>query len=351
MNTVIELRGLRKEFDDVVAVQGADLDIEQGEFFTLLGPSGSGKTTILRMVAGLELPTDGTIRLDGRDVTDVAPYDRDVNTVFQDYALFPHMTVRENIGYGLEIRDADTDTIDRRVEELLELVSLPGTGDRNIEELSGGQQQRVALARSLAIEPQVLLLDEPLGALDEKLRREMQIELKEIQEELGTTFLYVTHDQEEALSMSDRLAVLDGGRIVQVGTPEAVYKRPRSRFIAEFFRGSNIFEATVDAVADEGVELAALGTTVLAAGDDEPTPSPGDAATFFVRSEEIAVGTRGDNRLAGTVTNAVYRGGLTDYALDVQGHEIVVTLGDDSYTEGDELDVSWDAADTVLLRE
>jgi ABC-type Fe3+/spermidine/putrescine transport system ATPase subunit len=351
MSTVIELRGLRKEFDDVVAVQGADLDIEQGEFFTLLGPSGSGKTTILRMVAGLELPTDGTIRLDGRDVTDVAPYDRDVNTVFQDYALFPHMTVRENIGYGLEIRDADANSIDRRVEELLELVSLPGTGDRNIEELSGGQQQRVALARSLAIEPQVLLLDEPLGALDEKLRREMQIELKEIQEELGTTFLYVTHDQEEALSMSDRLAVLDGGRIVQVGTPEAVYKRPRSRFIAEFFRGSNIFEATVDAVPDGGVELAALGTTVLAARDDEAAPSPGDAVTFFVRSEGISVGTHGDNRLAGTVTNAVYRGGVTDYTLDIGDCGVVVTLGDDGYAAGDELDVSWDADDTVLLRE
>jgi len=351
MSSVIELRGLRKEFDDVVAVRGAELDIEQGEFFTLLGPSGSGKTTILRMVAGLELPTDGTIRLDGRDVTDVPPYDRDVNTVFQDYALFPHMTVRENIGYGLEIRDADPDTIDRRVEELLELVSLPGTADRNIEALSGGQQQRVALARSLAIEPQVLLLDEPLGALDEKLRREMQIELKEIQEELGTTFLYVTHDQEEALSMSDRLAVLDDGRIVQVGTPEAVYKRPRSRFIAEFFRGSNIFEATVEAVTDAGVELSFLETTVLADSDDVATPSAGDSVTFFVRSEEIQVGTDGDNRLTGRVTNAVYRGGVTDYTLDVQGRDVVVTLGDDGYEAGADLEITWGADATVLLRE
>lgn len=349
MSTVIELRELRKEFDDVVAVEGADLDIEQGEFFTLLGPSGSGKTTVLRMVAGLELPTGGAIRLGDRDVTDVPPYERDVNTVFQDYALFPHMTVRENIGYGLRIRDVDADTIDRRVAELLELVSLPGTADRAVDELSGGQQQRVALARSLAIEPRVLLLDEPLGALDEKLRREMQIELKEIQEELGTTFLYVTHDQEEALSMSDRLAVLDGGCIVQVGTPEAVYKRPRSRFIAEFFRGSNIFEATVDAVTNDGVELSFLKTNVLA--DDDTGTAVGDSVTVFVRSEEIEVGSEGDNQLVGTVTNAVYRGGVTDYTLDVQGREVVVSLGDDGYDAGDDLEVSWDADDTVILQE
>lgn len=351
MSTVIELQDLRKEFGDVVAVESAELDIEQGEFFTLLGPSGSGKTTILRMVAGLELPTSGTIYLDGEDVTEAPPYERNVNTVFQDYALFPHMSVRENIAYGLEIRDTADETIEQRVEELLELVSLPETAERSVGELSGGQQQRVALARALAIEPRVLLLDEPLGALDEKLRREMQIELKEIQEALGTTFLYVTHDQEEALSMSDRIAVLDGGNIIQVGAPEEVYKRPRSRFIAEFFRGSNIFEATVTDIAETYVDLAFLGTSLRASETEGVTQTVDEPVTFFVRSEEITVGESGDNQLTGTVTNTVYRGGMTDYTLDVRGRDIVVTLGDDQYEEGDQLDISWDTDDTVLLRE
>lgn len=351
MSTVIELRGLRKEFGDVVAVDGAHLDIEQGEFFTLLGPSGSGKTTILRMVAGLELPTGGTIYLDGEDVTNAPPYERNVNTVFQDYALFPHMSVRENIAYGLEIRDADDETIEQRVKELLDLVSLPETANRSVADLSGGQQQRVALARALAIEPRVLLLDEPLGALDEKLRREMQIELKDIQKELGTTFLYVTHDQEEALSMSDRLAVLDAGDIIQVGTPEEIYKRPRSQFIAEFFRGSNIFDASITDVAETHIDLSFLGTTVRAIPDDGTTRSVDEQVTFFVRSEEIAVGHTGDNHLTGTITNTVYRGGMTDYTINVQDREISVSLGDDQYEEGEELDISWESNDTVILRE
>ena len=350
MSNVIELRGLRKEFGDVVAVRGADLEISEGEFFTLLGPSGSGKTTILRMIAGLELPTGGAIVLDGEDVTDHPPYERDVNTVFQDYALFPHMTVRENVGYGLAIRGADEDAIDQRVEELLDLVSLPGVGDRAVDELSGGQQQRVALARALAIEPEVLLLDEPLGALDEKLRREMQIELKEIQETLGTTFVYVTHDQEEALSMSDRIAVLDGGELVQVDTPETVYKRPRTRFIAEFFRGSNIFEAVVTDAAEDHTALSFAGETIRSS-DTEIPPSGDGRVAFFVRSEVIEVGTDGANRLTGTVTNVVYRGGTTDYTVDVGGHSVVVSLGDDGYAEGERLDLSWDPTDTVLLGE
>lgn len=349
MSNVIELRGLRKEFGDVVAVRGADLGIETGEFFTLLGPSGSGKTTILRMIAGLELPTEGAIVLDSTDVSDDPPYERDVNTVFQDYALFPHMTVRENVGYGLEIRGADGDEIDRRVHDLLDLVSLPDIGDRAVDELSGGQQQRVALARALAIEPEVLLLDEPLGALDEKLRREMQIELKEIQEELNTTFVYVTHDQEEALSMSDRIAVLDGGELVQVDTPETVYKRPQTRFIAEFFRGSNIFEAAVTDAADDHTALSFADTTVEST-DTLPTPDE-DRATFFVRSEVISVGDDRANHLTGTVTNVVYRGGATDYTVDIGEHDVVVSLGDDSHEEGERLDLSWDPADTVLLGE
>lgn len=348
MRPVVELRELRKEFGDIIAVDDVTLDVAEGEFFTLLGPSGSGKTTVLRMVAGLERPTAGTITLGGEDVTDDPPYERDVNTVFQHYALFPHMTVRENVGYGLEIRGANEADIDDRVGELLDLVSLSGTETRDVAELSGGQQQRVALARALAIEPEVLLLDEPLGALDEKLRREMQVELKEIQEELGTSFLYVTHDQEEALSMSDRLAVLDEGEIIQIGRPEDIYERPRSRFIAEFFRGSNIFEAEVVHVDEESVTLSFLDTAIRST-DRGVSVSNGEWTTFFVRSEKVRVNGSGDNVIAGTVTNVVYRGSLTSYTLAVDGREFMVTLSEGELEEGDEVGVSWDAADTVLL--
>jgi spermidine/putrescine ABC transporter ATP-binding subunit len=346
MSAVIGLRDVRKEFGDVVAVESVDLDIEDGEFFTILGPSGSGKTTVLRMIAGLERPTRGKIRLGESDVTDAPPYERDVNTVFQDYALFPHMTVGENVAYGLELRDEPDAEIQQRVTELLELVSLAGTADRNVDELSGGQQQRVALARALAIEPQVLLLDEPLGALDEKLRREMQIELKEIQEELGTTFVYVTHDQEEALSMSDRIAVMDGGNVVQVGTPEEVYEAPRTPFIARFFRGSNIYGGAVLSADETTVTVDALGTEITA---DAPDFEVGDSVQFFVRSENVGIGEN-DNTVTGTVENVVYRGELTDYTFVLEdGERLDATLSTTDYEEGEELTLGWSAAETVVL--
>lgn len=347
MSAVIELRGLRKEFGDVVAVDHVDLDIAEGEFFTLLGPSGSGKTTVLRMIAGLEMPTAGEIHLGDTDVTETPPYHRDVNTVFQDYALFPHMTVGENIAYGLELRDQSQSTIDDRVEELLELVSLAGLATRPVDELSGGQQQRVALARALAIEPRVLLLDEPLGALDEKLRREMQIELKEIQETLGTTFIYVTHDQEEALSMSDRVAVMDSGRVIQVGPPADVYEQPRTPFIARFFRGSNIFEGPVqNTTADGELTIAALGTDVTT----QPVEFDVDeTARFFVRSENVHIGDD-DNTVSGTVINIVYRGELTDYTVELDsGEQFTATLPRADYEEGEQLTLGWAVADTVVL--
>ncbi|WP_178917521.1 ABC transporter ATP-binding protein [Natronomonas gomsonensis] len=347
MSTVIGLREVRKEFGDVVAVEGIDLDISESEFFTILGPSGSGKTTVLRMIAGLETATDGIINLGDTDVTDAPPYNRDVNTVFQDYALFPHMTVGENIGYGLEIRGRDQSTIDQRVDELLELVSLPGLKERQVDELSGGQQQRVALARALAIEPRVLLLDEPLGALDEKLRREMQIELKEIQEELGTTFVYVTHDQEEALSMSDRIAVMDSGKVVQVGSPEEVYEQPRTQFIARFFRGSNIYDARLRDIG-ETVTLESLETEITAntPAFELPTEEP---VQFFVRSENVQLGA-GDNTVTGTIENVVYRGELTDYTVRIAGDErFVATLPDVEHDEGDTITLGWDTDDTVIL--
>jgi putative spermidine/putrescine transport system ATP-binding protein len=238
----IRLRGLVKRYGDLAAVDGIDLEVARGEFFTLLGPSGSGKTTTLRMIAGFELPDAGTVELAGTDVSRLPPFERDVNTVFQDYALFPHLSVADNVAYGLRVRKVPREERQRRVDEALEMVRLPGLGGRRPAQLSGGQRQRVALARAIVNRPQVLLLDEPLGALDLKLRQEMQVELKRIQQEVGITFVYVTHDQEEALTMSDRLAVFNQGRIEQVGAPAEVYERPGSEFIAGFVGVSNVLE-------------------------------------------------------------------------------------------------------------
>ena len=238
----IRVRGLTKRFGDVVAVDSVDLDIAPGEFFTLLGPSGSGKTTTLRMIAGFEIPDGGSIELAGEDVSRLPPYDRPVNTVFQDYALFPHMTVQQNVEYGLSVKRVPKGERQGRAQEALRMVQLEGYGSRKPSQLSGGQRQRVALARAIVNQPRVLLLDEPLGALDLKLRQEMQIELKSIQQEVGITFVYVTHDQEEALTMSDRLAVFNQGKIEQIGPPAEVYEHPQSEFIAAFVGVSNVIE-------------------------------------------------------------------------------------------------------------
>jgi putative spermidine/putrescine transport system ATP-binding protein len=238
----VRLRGLRKAYGDVAAVDGVDLEIAEGEFFTLLGPSGSGKTTTLRLIAGFERPDEGTVELAGRDVSNVPPYARDVNTVFQDYALFPHLTVAENVAYGLRVKGVPKRERSERVEEVLRRMRLTGLGGRKPAQLSGGQRQRVALARALVNRPDVLLLDEPLGALDLKLRQEMQLFLKSLQQDLGITFVYVTHDQDEALTMSDRLAVFNQGRIEQLGAPAEVYERPASAFVAGFVGVSNELE-------------------------------------------------------------------------------------------------------------
>ena len=238
----IRLRDIRKAYGDVIAVDGIDLEIGHGEFFTLLGPSGSGKTTTLRMIAGFELPDSGTVELAGREVADLPPYDREVNTVFQDYALFPHMTVGQNVEYGLRVKGVDKSERAKRRDESLEMVRLSGYGDRKPSELSGGQRQRVALARSIVNRPRVLLLDEPLGALDLKLREQMQFELKAIQADVGITFVYVTHDQDEALTMSNRIAVFNAGRIEQVGTPAEVYEKPANAFVSNFVGISNVLE-------------------------------------------------------------------------------------------------------------
>jgi putative spermidine/putrescine transport system ATP-binding protein len=298
----VRLVGVRKAYGDVIAVDGVDLEIASGEFFTLLGPSGSGKTTTLRLIAGFERPDEGRIELAGRDVTGLPPYSRDVNTVFQDYALFPHMTVGENVGYGLRVRGIGRRERRLRVDEILKVVRLPGLGERKPIQLSGGQRQRVALARALVNHPQVLLLDEPLGALDLKLRQEMQIELKRIQRavrEVGVTFVYVTHDQEEALTMSDRLAVFNDGRIEQIGTPAAVYERPENAFVAGFVGASNVLRRS--------------------------------GRTFTVRPEKIRMtndgGARRDdeNAATGRIRDVVYAGMFTRYVVDLDdGGELVV---------------------------
>jgi putative spermidine/putrescine transport system ATP-binding protein len=303
----VSLEGVHKSFGDVVAVDGIDLDVREGEFFSMLGPSGSGKTTCLRMIAGFEAPTKGRVLLGGKDVTGLAPYERDVNTVFQDYALFPHMTVEDNVEYGLRVKKAPKDERHARTADALRMVRLEGFERRKPGQLSGGQRQRVALARALVNRPRVLLLDEPLGALDLKLRQAMQIELKQIQQQVGLTFVYVTHDQEEALTMSDRLAVFSQGRVEQVGTPAEVYERPATGFVAGFVGTSNVLEGTAAKVV---------------------TGAPG---AITVRPEKIHLVDMdhqvGSNECTATghVSEVVYLGALTKYivSLDVGGELVV----------------------------
>ena len=249
MTQAVSFRGVSRHFGTVRAVDGVDLDIEDGEFFAMLGPSGSGKTTCLRLIAGFEQPSAGTISIFGTEAAGLPPYLRNVNTVFQNYALFPHMNVRDNVAFGLRVKGVGRTQRQRAAEEALEMVELAGFGDRRAPELSGGQRQRVALARALVNRPKVLLLDEPLGALDLKLREQMQEELKRLQRALGLTFVFVTHDQEEALSMADRIAVFAEGRVQQIGTPEAVYRRPQSRFVADFVGSSNVVPAAFAGIA------------------------------------------------------------------------------------------------------
>jgi len=303
----VRLDHVRKRFGDYLAVDGVDLAVRQGEFFSMLGPSGSGKTTCLRMIAGFEAPTEGRILLKGRDVTGQPPYERDVNTVFQDYALFPHMSVAENVGYGLQVKRVPRAGRAERVSQALRMVRLEGFEGRKPAQLSGGQRQRVALARALVNRPAVLLLDEPLGALDLKLRQEMQIELKTIQQEVGLTFVYVTHDQEEALTMSDRLAVMNHGRIEQVGTPAEVYERPTTSFVAGFVGVSNTLSgdaARAVSGSDSAVTIRPEKIHMLSVED---SPGPAEAS------------------LTGRVRDVVYLGAVTRYIVDLDlGGELVV---------------------------
>ncbi len=325
----VELRGVVKRYGDVTAVRDATLFIQEGEFFSLLGPSGCGKTTTLSLIGGFADPDAGEILIQGRPMVGTPPHRRPVNTVFQSYALFPHMTVAENIAFGLRMKRTPAGEIRERVGRMLELTSLHGLGERRPAQLSGGQQQRVALARALVNQPAVLLLDEPLGSLDLKLRRQMQLELARIQREVGITFVYVTHDQEEAMTMSDRLAVMDGGRVVQVGSPRAVYEVPATRFVADFIGSSNTLAGRVVAV-DE-----ATATVRLAGGEHVRVPrtsglDPGAAAAVVVRPDRLDIvdgpAPAGRNAVTGRVTKVSYLGAhlqivvQTESGLEITTH-------------------------------
>jgi spermidine/putrescine transport system ATP-binding protein len=324
----IRLVGLVKRFEDVTAVDGIDLDVPGGEFFSLLGPSGCGKTTTLRLVAGFEQPTEGRILLDGVDMARTPPHKRKVNTVFQSYALFPFLNVQDNVAFGLRFHDVPRAEARRRVAEALDLVQLRGLERRQPAQLSGGQQQRVALARALVLNPAVLLLDEPLGALDAKLRKTLQLELKALQEAVGITFVYVTHDQEEALTMSDRLAVMAGGRIEQVGAPTELYEEPASTYVAGFLGVANLFPAVSNPIANGG------GRCRLRLGDFELEASGGDTGAsgevrVVIRPERVRLepyGTGGPNRVPGMVERLVYQGPATQLVVRLANGESLQAL-------------------------
>jgi spermidine/putrescine ABC transporter ATP-binding subunit len=351
------LSGVEKRFDNVGAVCGVSLDIRSGEFLTLLGPSGSGKTTTLMMIAGFEAPTAGDIAIDGRSVVAVPPHRRNIGMVFQSYALFPHLTVAENIGFPLKQRGVDRATRARLVAESLELVRLPGYQARYPRQLSGGQQQRVALARAIVFQPRLLLMDEPLGALDKQLRESLQLEMRRLHADLGITFVYVTHDQEEALTMSDRVAVMSEGLIAQVGTPEELYDRPCNRFVASFIGESNFLPCIVRG-AQDGVVAADCGAAMLRS-TAAMRVTAGDAITMSIRPERIRFADTPsaadrENRVPATVTEAVFTGERRRYVCQTDS-DVVIVLKEPSGATirprvvGERVELTWPIADTVIV--
>ncbi|GAA0223880.1 ABC transporter ATP-binding protein [Haladaptatus pallidirubidus] len=337
----VRLSGVRKEYDGVTALEELSIHVENGEFFTLVGPSGCGKTTTLRAIAGFEEPTAGTVQFGTREMTGVPPEDRDVGIVFQNYALFPHMSVAENVGYGLRFRDPPgTVTRDERVQSLLELVDLADFGDRNPDELSGGQQQRVALARALAPGPDVLLLDEPMSALDARLRDDLRTQVSRIQSDLGITTIYVTHDQEEALAISDRVAVMHDGRIEQIGSPEDVYRRPKSRFVAEFVGENNVFSGET-AAHETGGSLVAVDDHEFRVAD-----ATDGNVTFCVRPEALRLGG-GENTFSATVETVEFLGEAFRVHLDWNGKPVILRVSE--APENDRVRVGFDARDAHVV--
>lgn len=352
IDSILSLNQVTKHFGTVDALKGISLDVKKGEFLTLLGPSGCGKTTTLRIIAGLETPDSGSVLLRGKDVTGWEPNKRNVNTVFQNYALFPHMDVFHNIAYGLKLKKEKKAVIKQKVQEMLDLVQLSGYEKRMPAQLSGGQKQRVAIARALVNNPGILLLDEPLGALDLQLRRQMQGELKKLQQHLGITFIYITHDQEEALNMSDRVGIMNAGTLEQLGTPDDVYERPSTPFAARFIGLSNIFDAMVQGKDSSGnLILSYAGGTIKARGD----AMPGEKLTLSVRTERVLYGQqdRFGFSLQGVVKSHHYTGGLLRTVLELQnGGELTVSGmggGDNRIPTGTQVSIQWDPACSIIV--
>jgi spermidine/putrescine ABC transporter ATP-binding subunit len=354
--TVIEVDGLTKQFGRFSALADVSFQVGEGEFVTLLGASGCGKTTTIRIIAGYLRQSGGDVYIDGREISDLPPQQRNIGMVFQNYALFPHMSVRGNIAFGLKVRRRPPAAIAARVAELLAVTRLEGFGDHRPHQLSGGMQQRVALARALAFEPRILLMDEPLGALDVKLRKSMQTELKRLQRELGVTTIYVTHDQEEALGMSDRLVVMNAGRIVQIGTPEEVYLQPNSTFVADFVGTSNLLRGSIVDGPDAATCRVRVGQAVVVAPAVPEAARP--AAVFVLRPEFIHLGSRSEpapepNRFEATVSGVTFLGSVAvvRVAVAALGCELVAQTGARRWREGDPVTVSWSTEALVPVRD
>ena len=361
-NIDVELVNVTKRFGDFVAVDNISLQIKENEFFSLLGPSGCGKTTNLRMIAGFELPSEGEIYLKGKPVGQLPPFKRNVNTVFQNYALFPHMTIADNVGFGLEMKKLPKDQVKKRAQEALELVRLPQLGSRKPRQLSGGQQQRIALARALVNQPDVLLLDEPLSALDLKLRKAMQLELKELQSKLGITFIFVTHDQEEAMTMSDRIAVMDHGVVLQVGSPSDIYEHPATRFVADFIGETNFLPCVVTS-KQNGQATAVVADKLKVHAECDLDVKAGQNGSIVIRPEKINIhpaqpdSTAADTIFPAEIVEAVYIGTDTRFRVKLDGgSEINVRHQNMSVQDplvhmraGDNVYVSWQSAAARLL--
>ena len=352
----VEIEELRKVYGETVALNGVSLTVRDGEFFTLLGPSGSGKSTLLRILGGLETATDGTVRIGGETIGDTPPEKRPTSTVFQNLSLFPHMSVMENLTFGLRMQNVPADERNERAEEMIELLGLAGYADKNIEELSGGEQQRIALGRSLLTNPDILLLDEPLSSLDVRLKKEMMLELKRIHDEIESTFFYVTHDQEVALSSSDRIAVMNDGEIVQTGTPDEIYRTPSTTFVADFVGDINLLPGTVTEVRDERATVDVEGHSIDGLLSAAHPIEPDDAVTIVIRPERIAVVDDSDAIITGTVTDRVYQGQSVLYTVTPESLETELRIREPTdeaveYSVGTAVGLSWSVEAARVLTE
>lgn len=353
----VRFNKINKFYGEVHAVRDLSLDVAEGEFFSLLGPSGSGKTTTLRLIAGFETASSGHLAINGKDVTLTPPHKRDIGMVFQNYALFPHKTVAENVAFGLRMRGLNRSEIAKRTQEALDLVELSSYGNRRPSQLSGGQQQRVALARAVVIRPQLLLADEPLGALDRKLRQTMQFELREFQRTVGITMVYVTHDQEEALTMSDRIGVMHDGQLVQVGTPREIYDRPQSRFVADFIGTSNFLEGQVAGIENGVLSISLGGDVAVKANPTSATPAEQSTATIAIRPEKIRIlrnGEDAENQLRGQINGQTFLGeSILSRVKTARGDELLIRHDDATtragYGLGAEITLGWDISDGVIV--